>query len=229
MPRKKTTGSTALPSRANAANSLPLPRSFPLAGTAIQPTQIFAIPNRHPRGQGPWTDEPDRVAWQDARTGLDCLILRQDDGTLSGYAAVPPSHPLAGYRYDAVPSGIRAVPHRGMHYSAACDRRGPEGISICHIEVVAQRRAAPSLDHAPHGADAWWFGFDTDHPGDFVPKGAAPNLHREEGEIYRDLDYVAAETMKLASALKALDTAGAPIEPSTPLPLGAPVARLGKA
>ena len=227
MTKKKTAGTT-LPARTTAVKNLPLPRSYPLAGTAIQPTQIIAIPDRHPRGQGPWTDEPDRIAWRDAKTGLDCLVLRQADGTMSGYVAVPPSHPLSGYRYDAVPAEIRSTPHRGLHYSAACSRRGPEAISICHIDVVPQGRAAPTLEHMSEGADAWWFGFDTDHPGDLVPKGPAPNLHREEGEVYRDLNYVAAETIKLAAALKALDPAGVPIEPSAPLSLGAPLPRLGK-
>lgn len=225
---KKTTGGNMLPARATKTRSLPLPRSYPLAGTAIQPTQIFAIPGRHPRGQGPWTDEPDRIAWRDARTGLDCLILREHNGTLSGYVAVPPSHPLAGYSYDAVPAAIRAMPHRGLDYSAPCDWRAPEAISVCHIEVVQHRRAVPSDAHEPHGADAWWFGFDTDRPGDLVPNGRAPDRHREEGEVYRDIHYVAAETLKLAEALKAIDSAGAPIAPSVPANLGAPMPRLGK-
>lgn len=174
MTKKKTAARTTLPARTTAAKNLPLPRSYPLAGTAIQPTQIFAIPDRHPRGQGPWTDEPDRVAWRDAKTGLDCLVLRQADGTMSGYVAVPQSHPLAGYTCDAMPAEIRAAPHQGLHYSAACSRRGPEAISVCHIEVMPQGREAPSLEHVSHGADAWWFGFDTTTRATSCPRARRP-------------------------------------------------------
>ena len=53
--------------------------------------------------------------------------------------------------------------------------------------------------------NAWWFGFAADKRGDLVPSGAKPILAREEGETYRGIDYMYAETVQLARQLKAID------------------------
>lgn len=225
MPRKKTTRSTNLPA-VTSPKKLPLPQHYTLGGTVIEPTQIFAIPSRHPSRHGPWSDEPDRIAWRDASTGLDCLILRMPDGTLSGFVAVPLDHPLAGYRVDAVPASASRAPHRGIGYASLCDQTGPEATRICHVGYEHFRRGRALPSRMPDIGNAYWFGFDTDKPGDFVPVGTKPARHREEGEVYRDVHYVAGETLKLADALKALDNPGVPIAPARPL--ATPVPSLGK-
>lgn len=226
MPRKNNPVRAVLPARSTTARSLPLPRSYPLAGTEIRPMQIHAIPERHPRGHGPWTEEPDRVAWRDAKTGFDCLVLRQVDGTWGGYVAVPPTHPLSGHRHDAVPASIRRTAHRGLCYSEQCDPRQPEALRVCHVELVPPSGATAAVADVHTGESAWWFGFECNAPGDLVPDGPKPHRHLEEGEVYRDINYVAAETLKLAEALRAIDASGLSIDASGSL--AAPNPRLGK-
>lgn len=52
---------------------------------------------------GPWHHEPDKRQWQDAATGLFCVIIRVDfSGNLCGYVAVPPDHPAYGLHYDGI-------------------------------------------------------------------------------------------------------------------------------
>ena len=202
MPRKK-------PSRALAATqpSRPaIPDRFAIGGTEIRPVQLARIHDRHPAGEGPWTGEPDRLAWIDPVTGLSCLILRQADGTLGGYVAVAPNHPLWGFNHDAIPANLNLHVHGGLDYGALCARRGPEDIRICHAHHAASRQSQLEGPGKDAGADdAWWFGFGCDKPGDLVPDGYKPALHREEGEVYRGIDYVYAETVELARQLKAIE------------------------
>jgi len=196
MPKKKT--SKAL---AQAKSTAPAqPQRLPIADTEIRPEQFYRLPERLPTEQGPWSDEPGKVAWTDPATGLDCIILRQENSTLSGYVSVDPDHPLHGYNHDALPGAVRNASHGGIDYAEPCRRYGPEAVRVCHIRPTG----APS--HAPGTAehdDKWWFGFRTSHPGDLVPVGIKPNRHREEGEVYRDMHYVFVEVRKLACALKA--------------------------
>ena len=51
-------------------------------------------------GDGPWQSEPDKIQWQDAATGLPCLIVRGPVGALCGYVGVPKTHPAYGLHYD---------------------------------------------------------------------------------------------------------------------------------
>lgn len=77
--------------------------------------------------------------------------------------------------------------------------------------------------------DAWWFGFTANKPGDLMPKCSKPLLAREEGEIYRSIDYMYCETIGLARQLKQLDNAtaldAAPKLAGTPPRLGKPRGR----
>lgn len=149
-------------------------------------------------GVGPWDTEPDRVEWTHA--GLPCLAVRNHHGAWCGYAAVPPGHPLHGKGYDNVDVDV----HGGLTYSEFC--RG----EICHVS-------------APGEPDnVFWFGFDCHHGGDFGPGMHA--MFRKHGDpfgqpeyddaqaatsgqyvdVYRTLDYVQAETNRLADQLAAL-------------------------
>lgn len=189
-----TTGHTNLPS---------LPDRFAIADTEIRPEQLYVIEDRHPVGRGPWSDEPvDKIAWRDAASGLDCILLRQPSGVWAGFVGVEPRHPLFGFKADAIPSNAGLSPHGGIDYAQPCSQDGPEALRICHVRHIGE--VGPSSSDASRD-DAWWVGFAADKPGDLVPDGSKPPLAREEGEAYRDLDYMYRETMKLARQLDELD------------------------
>jgi hypothetical protein len=196
--------------------ALALPDRLRLGDHDIHPEQILNIPGRRPDRDGPWRDEPDRIAWIDPVTGYSCLILRQLLGNLSGFVAVPPSHPLWGFERDAIPVELAITAHRGLDHSAPCDQTAPPTVRICHVDHVLQRdQRVGSRDKGPSDADgeaagtpdAWWFGFNCDKPCDLLPKSTVHNAQdREDGpRIYRDLPYVAGEVMRLAAQLKALE------------------------
>jgi hypothetical protein len=153
-------------------------------------------------GEGPWHAEPDRAEWEHA--GLPCLAVRHSrSGHWCGYAAVPPSHPLHGQPYDA--EAVTVDVHGGLTYADRCHGH------ICHVP----KPGAPD--------DVWWFGFDCAHAGDVSPSyvnqrvgqgypwpeapydhAAAVAADRFDVERYRTLDYVRAETNRLAEQLAAL-------------------------
>lgn len=153
-------------------------------------------------GDGPWQTEPDRVEWTHA--GLPCLAVRSElGGHWCGYAAVPPGHPLHETSYDVIDVDV----HGGLTYADACQGR------ICHVPEPGE----PD--------DVWWFGFDCLHAGDFGPAMHArtrdfgppfssdPYDHAKAIaandwtiDVYRTLDYVQAETNRLADQLAALVT-----------------------
>jgi hypothetical protein len=167
MPKKKTSKALA-PTKSTASM---LPQRFAIADTEIESEQFYRLPERQPTERGPWSDEPGKIAWTDHETGMDCIILRQENGTLSGYVSVDPDHPLHGYNHDALPRAVRNAAHGGIDYAEPCRRYGPEAVRVCHIRPTG----APS--HAPGAAehdDKWWFGFRTSHAGDLVPVGVSP-------------------------------------------------------
>jgi hypothetical protein len=139
-------------------------------------------------GDGPWQTEPDRVDWTHA--GLPCLALRNHHGVWCGYAAVAPGHPFHGQSYDDLDVNV----HGGLTYANTC--AGP----ICHVPKPGE----PD--------DVWWFGFDCAHTWDFSP-GMTARLStygidpgpRDPEEVYRTLDYVQAEVIRLAEQLVALN------------------------
>jgi len=257
MPSNRRTSSSrgrkpALPNRSSEPHELPLPRTFPIAGTEIVPQQVWRIPDRHPRLPGPWKGEPDRLAWIDAATGYSCLILRQRSGALSGYVSVPVGHPLWGYEHDAVPPSLGISAHRGLNYSQYCDDSlaGTPGaaLRICHTQheaaAVDLMRERDPLDKftdwvAHAGRDplaepelepakmAWWFGFSTDFPGDLEPLEQQVNHMGAEAPVYRDLSYVFTEVVGLAGQLHALTKANEPLAVAPPPPesLASPQAR----
>lgn len=212
MPKKKT--SKALASTKSTAPALP--QRFAIADTEIRPEQFYRLSERQPAERGPWSDEPGKIAWKDPETGLDCIILRQENSTLSGYVSVDPDHPLHGYNHDALPRAVRNASHGCVDYAEPCRKYGSEAVRVCHIRPTGTPSHAPGADHHD---DKWWFGFRTSHPGDLVPVGMKPSRHREEGEVYRDMHYVFMEVRKLAHALKAF--ADRSVEGSSkPLQLG---------
>lgn len=159
---------------------------------------------------GPWADEPDRVQWPDAETGLPCLLTRNPYyGSLCGYVGVPEGHPLHGRDYgeEAVYEALFA--HGGVNFSQPCQEQ--EG-GVCHIPGPGEPDSV------------WWFGFDCAHGGDLLPLmdrkpseilgdylspalsgSLAKILQRLDSGEYRDLAYVKAQCASLAQQLKALE------------------------
>jgi hypothetical protein len=196
-----------------------------LGDHAIHAEEILQIPERRPTGAGAWQHEPDRVAWRDAASGYSCLILRQPSGALAGYVAVGPEHPLWGYQADAIPTELGLTAHRGLTYSATCQENAPPRLRICHphdsmrLRGGEQPHVPDHKDSAASGAsNAWWFGFACEHAGDLMPRSSARNNHRREDgpPVYRDLAYVAAQTLSLARQLKALEEESARLSASLP-------------
>ncbi len=218
MPKKKTSDSRAL---------VPIgeTKTYPIADTEVRATQIFRVPERHPRGNGPWQDEADKIAWRDAGTGMPCTILRDGSGVLGGYVGVTEDHPLYGYNTDAVPGSLGISPHGGLSYAAECDNR-PDEISICHPSVLERRRArkGPSMGSQAHDGEhrpLWWFGFTCDLNHDLVPgrRGRSTDLGAENGRVYRDEAYVYGQICILARQLTALGKSLSESESSFPLDL----------
>ncbi|EDL48181.1 hypothetical protein [Erythrobacter sp. SD-21] len=230
MPKKKSsTGRTV--ATAKNINLAKLPERITIGEHEVRPEQLYVIKDRRPSGQGPWSDEPfDKIAWRDAETGLDCILLRQASGVWGGFAAVVPGHPLYGYREDAIPAALGLTPHGGIDYAEACSRDEDEAVQVCHVHLGtrAYMHDAPTADDQT-ADNAWWFGFAADKPGDLVPSGSKPVLAREEGEVYRGIDYMYEETTKLARQLKAIEGSSAldtdPVLPPIPRRLGKPGGR----
>lgn len=147
---------------------------------------------------GPWDGEPDKAVWT-TKAGLPGMIVRNTNGALCGYVAVPREHPLYGVPYSDgewpnSPEGQFNC-HGGLTYSAKC--RG----SICHVPEPGQ----PD--------DVWWFGFDCNHSGDYAPQSAkwrkidgirGDLFARRPGEEYREFPYVRSEVESLATQIAAV-------------------------
>lgn len=131
---------------------------------------------------GVWSDEPDKAHWIDEATDLDCLIHRNDLGTLCGYVGVTEGHPFFEKDYDNLYDDITV--HGGLTYSDKCQETGDEAIGICHVPLPGRAE------------DVWWLGFDCGHAYDLTPSWSMP------GTTYRDFQYVKTEVESLAAQLK---------------------------
>lgn len=143
--------------------------------------------------RGPWDEEPDKVQWQDERTGLPCLAVRHPSlGQLCGYVAVKKGHP---YYKRSDEEKFDVFCHGGVTFSGACD--GDEEKGICHKPAVGE----PD--------NVWWIGFDCAHAGDLAP-GLAYTISTVGGkpwheDVYRDLAYVKNQCANLAQQLCAVE------------------------
>lgn len=222
MARKKTKDTAAIevatPTRpAGLINDAPI--AYPVADTSITALQVYRNPDRRPSEGGPWDAEADKIAWIDEASGLACIILRQTDGTLSGYAAVGPEHPLFGFEADALPVDLASSVHGSITYARTCEdnryeRRAhgkprQERYTVCHTTYVRRvqeyRTVQATRDEFAH-EDLWWFGFHTNGVGDLVPKPGLGSLRRKGG-VYRDQAFVYTHVVELARRLGGM-TAG---------------------
>ncbi|MBA2935657.1 hypothetical protein HZF05_16355 [Sphingomonas sp. CGMCC 1.13654] len=188
-------------------------------GREIGIERVYHVPDIHPHGLGPWRDEPDKITWHDADTGLGCIVRRATEGHLEGFVGVDPGHPLHGFHHDALGSGFDIAVHGGLDYSRPCDD-GPEERSVCHPDEVVHRGRARA-----HGAARrWWFGFSADQPYDLVPRKAAGIRRGDEAltrpKVYRTIDYMIGECRALAAQLDAIAN-------GLPLPVRASVPPVG--
>lgn len=190
------------------------PVAYPLAGTSITALQVYHNPDRRPSGDGPWNNEADKVAWVDAETGLGCIMLRQKNGTISGYVGIGPEHPLFGFEADAVSVAVSNVVHGGLTYGKACEvnrfarvawgKPRKERYTVCHttrVRTVQDYRTVQTTEDEFH-EDLWWLGFDTDHPGDLVPNSRYGEGRKDD--VYRDQSFVYSNCIELARRLKSL-------------------------
>jgi hypothetical protein len=158
--------------------------------------------------RGEWDDEPDKMQWPDAATGLPCLIVRGPSGALCGYVGVSDSHPWFrknysdaigecnencedGYHYGHRIDGAIDV-HGGLTFSSMCAATDDESRHICHVPDPSEP------DHV------WWFGFDCAHSWDICPSYAKKYggpFGFGADESYKNVDYVRSEVTKLAAQL----------------------------
>lgn len=158
-------------------------------------TKTYTTIDRKSKGwpSGEWDSEPDKVQWQDKKTGLPCLAVRHpSNGHWCGYVGVSEGHRLYGKDYDEVGADV----HGGLTFSNSCQPKEKESEGICHV---------PSPGEPDH---VWWFGFDCAHAGDSSPmdlkyekEKGYPFLRSHEDE-YRSLVYVKKECRILAKYLK---------------------------
>ena len=129
---------------------------------------------------GPWDLEPDKIQWQDKKTGLPCLIVRNHFGGLCGYVGVPHDHPFYEKDYKEV-NDAGAPAHGGLTYANKCID-GPEDQTVCHL-------VEPGEDD-----DTWWLGFDCGHFMDVQPRMLAIEQQFEmnlmPGSTYKTVGYV---------------------------------------
>jgi len=140
-----------------------------------------------PRGE--WDNEPDKVQFQDAATGLPCLIVRGPSGALCGYVGVSEGHRLFGVEYDSARTleDEYLECHGGLTFSDHCRPSTDESHGICHLPDEGEP------DHV------WWFGFDCAHGCDVCPDR---KFHYHCGdEQYRNRAYVENEIRGLAAQL----------------------------
>lgn len=144
---------------------------------------------------GEWDDEPDKVHWKDAATGLDCLAVRNPRrGNWCGYVAVTEGHPAFGNGYSDVDADV----HGGLTFADFCQETEGPHRGICHVPFPGEPDRV------------WWLGFDCAHAWDYCPEDK--RLADEKGgcftigydETYRTLGYVRMHCRNLAHQLAAM-------------------------
>jgi hypothetical protein len=166
-------------------------------GMAEQLERTWATVDKADWGDGPWHDEPDKVQWVDAATGLDCMVRRGPMGGWCGYVGVPPDHLFHGAGYSDVDVEV----HGGLTFGDSCDEEGDPAEAICHTPFPGRP------------ADVWWLGFDCGHCFDLqpglearmrdlrLPPTRLPDLPDHLRDTYRTLEYVREQTTALAAQL----------------------------
>ena len=173
--------------------------------------------NKEGWGDGPWQEEPDKLQWTDAETGLPCLIVRNGVGALCGYVGVSEGHPLFMIKYsdcslphakprgerpqDKEPVFGRVMPEsmlQRIRERRVCDGEWcghtPEHLLEVHGGITFSDFCQPDREHGichfPSPGEperVWWLGFDCAHSGDLSPKMNS-HLSAEWQERFGDRD-----------------------------------------
>ncbi len=131
----------------------------------------------------PWEKENNRYHFFDNVSGYDIFIYRHSRMKhLCGYVKLPESHPLFGINHMDSDVYDKIDVHGGVTFSDTLNTRH-------NLDV--------------HYDTDFLVGFDCAHAGDFVPE-LSEELVRGN-EVYRDIDYVVAECIKLARQLKEME------------------------
>ena len=157
-------------------------------------------------GEGPWQKEPDKIQFVDGKTNLPCLVVRGSfHGALCGYVGVSKAHPAFEVDYHELSDRLSV--HTGsINFSGKCMEQSP-AMMMRGYDVEKQGICHTVEDDEDD--DVWWLGFSTDRWGDLSPAendmARARYLFREEGEVYRDLEYVTKEIESLALQLSGME------------------------
>jgi hypothetical protein len=171
-------------------------------------------------GPGPWQDEPDRVEWNDERTGLACRIIRNMwSGNFCGYAGIPATHPYFGWGYDddikLAPGDLKDATINDVGIVNAFFYAMTGGQKHGTIPLGMTLKAHNGLSFAGNllgeSSGLWFFGFDCGHAWDVTP--ALDMMLRRHllnmpipDRQYRDVEYVKKEVTALAFQLRQLET-----------------------
>ncbi|WP_299198282.1 MULTISPECIES: hypothetical protein [Pseudomonadota] len=152
----------------------------------------------------PWENEPDDVIWLHDASGYACQILRHPTQKyLCGYVTLPEDHPFHGIDY----SDDIIIPEAIYKEIALEDDWPPTKPKfIWHKTPTPLVTVSPERLLNAHGGITFSqevkgqhvYGFDCGHSGDLSPVSLQFAVH---GYVYRDWDYVTAETERLAQQL----------------------------
>jgi len=149
------------------------------------------------------TSEPDSKQWEDEATGLACRVYRQTwSGILCGYVGLDKEHPWFGLDYSAEVCSQRMpdetpVQKVGIVNAIPIAAREKEGLEKYSIDSFLVAHGGITFSEKFKGSEKWWFGFDCNHGGDFLP---AVKLLQNPNN-YRDFEYVEANVANLAKQL----------------------------
>lgn len=125
------------------------------------PMQEWSHVDKSAWGPGAWQNEPDKVQWVDAATGLDCLIVRNNGGALCGYVGVPEAHPLHGISYNEDTEAL------GAALDARKERPVGEnpGMGVLLVMLGGEVKRSPDIVFEVHGGLTF-----SDHCHDATPE-----------------------------------------------------------
>ncbi|WP_392530242.1 hypothetical protein [Nostoc sp. C117] len=136
---------------------------------------------------GEWQQEPDRIEW--VYLGFPCLIVRQHEGTFSGYVAINKTHPYYGKDMDDNELKFIRV-HGKITFSGGTDQN-EDPRAVCHKLL-------------PKTANDWWIGFDCMHSENVIP--IMVNFFNLRDSTYKNIEYVKNQVENLAEQLNNLKT-----------------------
>lgn len=156
----------------------------------------------------PWENEPDEKSWTEPTTGYSCEIKRVGElGHLCGYVDIEAGHPFFGMHYDneliAPKSLVASKFEDWAYYAVKCHWFTPPE-PLVSIGVGSMLSVHGGVTYSASNGEKWRFGFDCAHSGDLVPSIKALSAGIMASGVYRDIEYVTAETEALAVQLAAL-------------------------